>query len=342
MTSNKNRATTKAFSAMCLGVSFFMAAAPAVLADTFSIDGTALNTNNQFPKLDGTPLVSSWPLDPNDPDQQFEIISRVNSNNKILKHKSTSNNSVSYCLNAHYLSNGGKVNLWPCNPNDLDQNFVINNVNNTYSIQRAETSFCINLSGRGKNQQVTLLSCNNGSNQLFAKNAGAITNNNSANTPYLPFDSGVTATITQGYNGTTSHGGSSLSIYNSYAVDFAPSRSNVSARAVRAGRVVVSGWGNDGYGNRVIVQYNDNTYGIYAHLNQTYVTTNSSVVGGQGLGLIGSTGNSTGVHLHYAEGRRIENLYVMDRVPLRFTDALTANFSNSGFTVTSSNPDNRR
>jgi murein DD-endopeptidase MepM/ murein hydrolase activator NlpD len=343
MTSKKNRATTKAFNAVCLGISFFMAAAPAVLADTFSIDGTALNTNNQFLKLDGTPLVSSWPLDPNDSDQQFEIISRSNSNNKILKHKSTSNNSVSYCLNAHYLSNGGKVNLWPCNLNDSDQNFVINNsINNTYSIQRAGTSFCIDLPGRGKNQQVTLWQCNNGSNQLFTKNAGVVTNNNSANTPYLPFDPGVTATITQGYNGTVSHGGSSLSTYNSYAVDFAPNRSNVSARAVRAGKVIVSGEVNDGYGKRVIVQYNDNTYGIYAHLNQIYVPTNSSVVGGQGLGLIGSTGNSTGIHLHYAEGRRIENLYVMDRVPLRFIDAPNANFSNSGFTLTSSNSDNRR
>ena len=138
MNSKKNRVTTKAFSAVCLGVSFFMATAPAILADTFSINGTALNTNNQFPKLDGTPLVSSWPLDINDPDQQFEILPGNSSNNKILKHKSTSA-GVSYCLNAHYLSNGGKVNLWRCDASDPDQNFVINQVNGNYSIQRAGT-----------------------------------------------------------------------------------------------------------------------------------------------------------------------------------------------------------
>jgi murein DD-endopeptidase MepM/ murein hydrolase activator NlpD len=339
MTSKKNRVTTKAFSAVCLGVSFFMATAPAALADTFSINGTALNTNNLFPKLDGTPILSTWSHNINDADQQFDIQSIVNSNNKTLKHSSTGR-----CLNAHYLSNGGKVNTWPCNPGDPDQNFVVNSVgNNIFSIQRAGTNFCIDMPGRGNNLQVILWQCNNGTNQLFTKNAGGtVTSNNSANTRYLPFDPGVTATVTQGYNGTVSHGGSSGSTYNSYAVDFAPNRSNVSARAVRAGRVVVSGWGNDGYGNRVIVQYNDNTYGLYAHLTQTYVPTNSVVAGGQGLGLIGSTGQSTGVHLHYAEGRRVENLYVMDRVPFSFVDAPNTNFSNYGFTVTSGNPDNRR
>jgi murein DD-endopeptidase MepM/ murein hydrolase activator NlpD len=306
------------------------------LAETFSIDGTALNTNNQFPKLDGNSIMSTWPLSNSDPDQQFDLLS--GSNGRLLKHRSTGR-----CLNAHYISNGGKVNTWPCNASDPDQNFTLNSSgNNIYTIQRSSTNFCIDMPSRGANQQIILWQCNNGANQRFTVNAGSSTNN-SANTPYLPFDPGVSSTVTQGYNGTTSHGGSHLAAYNSYAIDLAPNRSNVSARAVRAGRVVYAGTGNnDGYGYRVIVQYNDGLFGLYAHLAQVYVATNASVVGGQGLGLIGTTGNSTGVHLHYAEGRRMENLYVMDRVPLRFVDAPNANFFNSGFSVTSSNPDNRR
>jgi hypothetical protein len=87
MTSKKKRAISRTFNTISLGLSCLMVSTSTVLAaDTFSIDGTALNTNNQFPKLDGTPIMSTWSHNINDPDQQFDIQSIVNSNNKMLRH----------------------------------------------------------------------------------------------------------------------------------------------------------------------------------------------------------------------------------------------------------------
>jgi hypothetical protein len=335
MNIQRNSGNTKTLSIFCLALSFMGATIPLASAETFSIDGTALNTNNQFFKLDGTPIVSSWPLDPNDPDQQFEILSGSNPNNNILKHKSTSK-GINYCLNAHYVNNGGKVNLWRCDATDPDQNFVIGNqINNTYSIRRAGTNFCVDLQGRGKNQQVILNGCNTSSNQHFTKNASTITSNNNANIPYLPFDSGVSLKVTTGYG---EHAGVN-STYNKYAVDFGAAGKQVSARATRYGQVTYAGFKENGYGNVVEVRYQDGKYGIYEHLESIYVNPGAWVAGGQGLGKIGSTGDSTGTHLHYMESKSSFG----NSVPLPlFADAPNVNFNGSNFSLTSQNPDNRR
>jgi len=65
-----------------------------------------------------------------------------------------------------------------------------------------------------------------------------------------------------------------------------------------AGRVVFAGWNTEGYGNLVIVENGPyRTY--YAHLSQIKVKAGDEVVQGGQIGLSGSTGNSTGPHLHY-------------------------------------------
>lgn len=301
------------------------------MAETLSTGGVALNTNNNFVKLDGNPIIVGYPLSNSDPDQQWD---RQSGNyGTLLRNRTTGK-----CLNARYLSNGGRVNQWPCNPSDIDQNFIITG-SGVVSLKRANTNFCIDLPNRATNTSVQLWTCMAGnSNQSFTVNAGSVPTGD-ANTPYLPWDPGVTMQVTQGYNGSTSH----YDQYNTNAVDFAPLNTNpVSARAVRAGTVVVSTNVNDGYGNRVIIRYNDGMYGMYAHLASLYVSVGAVVVGGQGLGQIGTTGRSTGVHLHYAEGRRIENSYAMERTTLNFVDAPGANFNKSNFNLVSRNPDNRR
>lgn len=68
-------------------------------------------------------------------------------------------------------------------------------------------------------------------------------------------------------------------------------------RSAIAGRVVLSGW-SDSYGNRVIVE-NDGMRTLYAHLSSLAVRANDSVGVGQKLGRVGSTGWSTGAHLHF-------------------------------------------
>ena len=68
--------------------------------------------------------------------------------------------------------------------------------------------------------------------------------------------------------------------------------------AAHSGTVLVSGW-NDSYGNQVLL---DNGAGLstrYAHMTQTAVTAGEAVTAGQIIGYVGSTGDSTGFHLHF-------------------------------------------
>ncbi len=69
-------------------------------------------------------------------------------------------------------------------------------------------------------------------------------------------------------------------------------------RASKAGVVVRAGYvGN--YGNLVVVDHGDGWTTYYAHLNRITVSKSQSVSQGDILGYMGSTGNSTGVHLHF-------------------------------------------
>jgi murein DD-endopeptidase MepM/ murein hydrolase activator NlpD len=68
--------------------------------------------------------------------------------------------------------------------------------------------------------------------------------------------------------------------------------------ATAEGTVILSAWDND-HGNHILI---DHTQGIkteYLHLNKMLVTRGAKVVKGQLIGLVGSTGRSTGTHLHY-------------------------------------------
>ncbi|MEE1928451.1 transglycosylase family protein [Streptomyces sp. TRM 70351] len=69
-------------------------------------------------------------------------------------------------------------------------------------------------------------------------------------------------------------------------------------KSVGAGTVVSAGWGGS-YGNQIVIRHEDGRYTQYAHLSSITVSTGQSVGGGQQIGLVGSTGNSTGPHLHF-------------------------------------------
>ncbi|MBT2382699.1 M23 family metallopeptidase [Streptomyces sp. ISL-11] len=76
-----------------------------------------------------------------------------------------------------------------------------------------------------------------------------------------------------------------------------------SVKAVHGGTVVKAGpnGGGDGpaYGNAIVIKHDDNTYSQYAHLSQVKVSIGQTVTTGQEIGLSGSTGNSSGPHLHF-------------------------------------------
>jgi murein DD-endopeptidase MepM/ murein hydrolase activator NlpD len=69
-----------------------------------------------------------------------------------------------------------------------------------------------------------------------------------------------------------------------------------------AGVIVYAGWNDWGYGNLIIVDHGDTATGswqsLYAHLDAVLVSCGQSVGQGELIGLLGSTGNSSGPHLH--------------------------------------------
>jgi hypothetical protein len=69
--------------------------------------------------------------------------------------------------------------------------------------------------------------------------------------------------------------------------------------AADAGVAVYAGWNVYGFGNLVILDHGNNWHSLYAHLSEIHVTCGQGVTQGTLLGLAGSTGRSTGPHLHF-------------------------------------------
>ncbi|MFH0241529.1 transglycosylase family protein [Streptomyces sp. HK10] len=80
-------------------------------------------------------------------------------------------------------------------------------------------------------------------------------------------------------------------------VDF-PVSTGTSVQSVSRGQVVSAGWGG-AYGYQVVVRHSDGRYSQYAHLSAISVRSGQQVNAGQRIGRSGSTGNSTGPHLHF-------------------------------------------
>ncbi len=90
----------------------------------------------------------------------------------------------------------------------------------------------------------------------------------------------------------------------------APYRTPIAATA--AGRVVTAGWSPSGYGNHLVINHGYGYTTLYAHLSQIDVEEGQVVRQGDTLGLVGSTGFSTGPHLHYEVW---ENGLAVDPIP---------------------------
>lgn len=69
--------------------------------------------------------------------------------------------------------------------------------------------------------------------------------------------------------------------------------------AADAGVIVFAGWANGGYGNMVMIDHGNGYQTLYAHLSSVGSACGQSVYTGSYIGAIGSTGNSTGAHLHF-------------------------------------------
>ncbi|MCX5126796.1 M23 family metallopeptidase [Streptomyces sp. NBC_00347] len=101
-------------------------------------------------------------------------------------------------------------------------------------------------------------------------------------------------------------------------IDFAvPTGTSVVAAA--AGTVVTAEW-QGAYGYAVTIQHADGRYTLYAHLSKITVQQGDQVAAAQEIGLSGSTGNSTGPHLHFEA--RTSNNYDAHTDPVAFLQEL--------------------
>jgi len=86
--------------------------------------------------------------------------------------------------------------------------------------------------------------------------------------------------------------------YDHRAIDIAAPQGTPVTAADR-GVVLRAGWNNQGYGQFVIIDHQIDYVTLYAHLDRVLVKEGEVVGQGQVIGTVGSTGNSTGPHLHF-------------------------------------------
>ena len=69
--------------------------------------------------------------------------------------------------------------------------------------------------------------------------------------------------------------------------------------ATATGTVTYAGWNSGGYGNLVIIDHGNGVETYYGHCSKVYVKKGQTVEAGTKIAAVGSTGNSTGNHLHF-------------------------------------------
>ncbi|MFN3199316.1 MAG: M23 family metallopeptidase [Bradymonadia bacterium] len=147
---------------------------------------------------------------------------------------------------------------------------------------------------------------------------------------YLPLPCGTTARITQGNNGGFSHNNTK----NQYAFDFGIGTGKP-LMAMRAGTVhavydgtrpgdpCYNGGDKSCYSkaNYVVLSHDDGSRSIYKHLSRVDVRKGVRVRQGQQVGLSGSTGQSTGPHVHIMRQKACSGLATKcHSLPLKFED----------------------
>lgn len=111
----------------------------------------------------------------------------------------------------------------------------------------------------------------------------------------VPISKPVTVTSEFGYRTHPISG--EYTLHN--GIDLVNGNATTPIYASAAGEVVISGSYPDWYGNYVVIKHNDGLYTGYAHLSQLSVNQGETVNQGQKIGNMGTTGPSTGPHLHF-------------------------------------------
>ncbi|MBB6622764.1 peptidoglycan DD-metalloendopeptidase family protein [Clostridium gasigenes] len=132
---------------------------------------------------------------------------------------------------------------------------------------------------------------NNSTNNESNNNSGTNNNENTGEGFLRPTD----GPITDPFGGRTNPVTFQPGFHN--GVDFG-NASNTPIKASKSGVVTYAGWIN-GYGNSVIIDHGGGVTTLYGHANSLNVSVNQNVTRGETIALVGSTGMSTGPHLHF-------------------------------------------
>ena len=132
----------------------------------------------------------------------------------------------------------------------------------------------------------------------------ALINQNTANSQNTEYYGGSFGWPTPGYKRITSPygprtftlNGKRVSSYHRGIDIGAPSGAKIAAS--NGGKVVTSAYNAGGYGNYVILDHGGGKMTVYGHMSKRMVSVGQSVTKGQQIGKVGSTGRSTGPHLH--------------------------------------------
>ncbi|MCA1606286.1 MAG: M23 family metallopeptidase [Acidobacteria bacterium] len=113
---------------------------------------------------------------------------------------------------------------------------------------------------------------------------------------YTPSAWPVVGKLESGFGGRRNpFGGNSYEFHSGQDID---AKTGDPVVAGASGKVTFVGWQN-GYGQLVVIDHGDGLTSRYGHLSQIEVTQNQTVERSQLIGRVGSTGRSTGPHLHY-------------------------------------------
>ena len=93
--------------------------------------------------------------------------------------------------------------------------------------------------------------------------------------------------------------------------------------ATSDGVVQAAGFSTDGYGNKVVINHGYGFQTLYGHMVRVKAKPGQSVKRGEVIGYVGSTGKSTGSHLHYEvikRGAKVDPVYYFfnDLTPAQF------------------------
>ncbi|MEY3208833.1 MAG: hypothetical protein RL064_864 [Bacteroidota bacterium] len=103
--------------------------------------------------------------------------------------------------------------------------------------------------------------------------------------------------------------------------------------ATSDGVIQVAGFNTDGYGNKVVINHGYGYQTLYGHMVRVKAKVGQSIKRGEVIGYVGSTGKSTGAHLHYEvikRGAKVDPVYYFfnDLTPAQFDRMLKAAAAN--------------